>query len=399
MNKTYDYIVAGAGCAGMSLLMRMASDPFFSSKQILVVDADDKKLNDRTWCFWEKESDIFEPVVHHIWEELDFFSDHFSTEMDIAPYRYKMIRGIDFYAYVKNTIASLPNIEWKKASVKRLLGATELLATQTTSTHQITAGIELNDGTTVFASYVFSSILFEPIQKSPKDFHFLQHFTGWEIEAVIPCFNPGRAVFMDFRVSQEHGTTFMYVLPTSETTALVEYTLFTENLLPDEAYEKAIRDYIGSELKIQDYTIVHREKGVIPMTTHNFPRYQDNHIYIGIAGGEAKASSGYAFKSIQKRTAAIVKALKEGKSLASNKSFAEKKGHLYDAVLLHVLHYQKMPGGQVFADIFKGNKAADVLSFLDNESSLFTDLKIMSSVPTRIFLPAALQEMTKLGKR
>lgn len=109
----------------MSLLMRMASDPFFTSKQILVVDADDKNLNDRTWCFWEKDADIFEPIVHHQWEELDFFSTHFSTVLDIAPYQYKMIRGIDFYAYVKNTIALMPNIEWKKASVKRLLGATE----------------------------------------------------------------------------------------------------------------------------------------------------------------------------------------------------------------------------------------------------------------------------------
>ena len=373
----------------MSLLLRLASDPFFSSKKILVLDSDDKTVNDRTWCFWENDPDIFEPIVHHQWNELDFFSNHFSTVLDIAPYKYKMIRGIDFYAYVKNAIAAAPNIEWRKASIRKLLKHTT----------QNLAGVELTDGTHIYASFVFSSILFEPIQTAPSDYHFLQHFTGWEIETASPCFNPGKAVFMDFRVSQEHGTTFMYVLPTSTTKALVEYTLFTEQLLPDEAYEKALRNYIGSELQIQDYTIVHREKGIIPMTTHNFPRYQDNHIYIGIAGGEAKASSGYAFKSIQKRTAAIVKTLKEGRSLAINKSFSEKKGHLYDAVLLHVLHYQKMPGDLIFADIFKGNKAADVLSFLDNESSLFTDLKIMSSVPTRIFLPAALQEIARQGKR
>lgn len=389
MNKEYDYIIAGAGCAGMSLLMRMASDSFFSSKKILIVDADDKSLNDRTWCFWEKEADIFEPVVHHIWEELDFFSNHFSTVMDIAPYQYKMIRGIDFYNYVKNKIASVSNIEWRKATVSKLI--------QKSTDHL--AGVELTDGTVLYADYVFSSIVFEPISTAPNDYHFLQHFTGWEIETNSPVFNPGRAVFMDFRVGQEHGTTFMYVLPTSATTALVEYTLFTESLLPDEVYENAIRNYIKSELKIQDYTIAHREKGVIPMTTYSFLRYRGSHVYIGIAGGEAKASSGYAFKSIQKRTAAIVNALKQGKSLEINKSFSEKKGQLYDAVLLHVLHYQKMPGDEIFAAIFKGNKASEVLSFLDNESSLVTDLKIMSSVPTGIFLPAALQEMVKQAKR
>lgn len=52
-----------------------------------------------------------------------------------------------------------------------------------------------------------------------------------------------------------------------------------------------------------------------------------------------------------------------------------------------------MPGDEIFASIFKGNKASSVLAFLDNESSLLTDLKIMSSVPTKIFLPAALKEL------
>ena len=137
----------------MSLLVRLASDSFFSSKKILVLDSDDKTVNDRTWCFWEKDTDIFEPIVHHVWEELDFFSNHFSTLLDIAPYKYKMIRGIDFYAYVKNAIAAAPNIEWRKASIKKLLKHTT----------QNLAGVELTDGSHIYASFVFSSILFESI--------------------------------------------------------------------------------------------------------------------------------------------------------------------------------------------------------------------------------------------
>ena len=34
-----------------------------------------------------------------------------------------------------------------------------------------------------------------------------------------------------------------------------------------------------------------------------------------------------------------------------------------------------------------------VLRFLDNESNFFEDVKIMNSVPTKIFLPAALYEL------
>lgn len=391
MQKQYDYIIAGAGCAGMSLLMRMVVDPFFASKKILVIDADAKQQNDRTWCFWETQPDLFESIVHHQWKKLDFYSNHFSSELSIEPYTYKMIRGIDFYNYVKSNVSESPNIEWRNATVNKLVDTTfEIVAT-----NEI-AGIELADGEIIYADYVFSSILFEPIKAASTEYHFLQHFKGWEIKTARDCFDSSKAVFMDFRVSQEYGTTFMYVLPTSANTALVEYTLFTEQLIEDAAYDKALKKYIGEKLQINDYEILHEEKGLIPMTTKKFPYSKGGNIYIGIAGGQAKASSGYAFKFIQKRTAALIAAIKNRQNLSFGKTMNDLKGHFYDAVLLNVLHNQKMPGDEIFAGIFKGNKASKVLAFLDNESSLLTDLKIMSSVPTGIFLPAAFQEMKQL---
>ena len=386
MQKQYDYIIAGAGCAGMSLLMRMVVDPFFASKKILVVDADAKQQNDRTWCFWETKPDLFEPIVHHQWTKLDFYSNHYSTELAIEPYGYKMIKGIDFYNYVRTSVAAAPNIEWRKATIHQLIE----------TNHETIAGIELTDGECIYAEYVFSSILFEPIQTKPSEYHFLQHFKGWEIKTATDCFDSTKAVFMDFRVGQEHGTTFMYVLPTSANTALIEYTLFTEQLLDDAAYNSALKKYITEQLRINDYEILHEEKGIIPMTTKHFPNAKGQHIFIGIAGGQAKASSGYAFKYIQKRTAGLVEAMKQGKHLAYGKGFQHAKGHLYDAVLLNVLHNRKMGGDAIFADIFKGMNASKVLAFLDNESNLWTDLKIMNTVPTRIFLPAALHELKQL---
>lgn len=383
MNKQYDYIIAGAGCAGMSLLMRMVVDPFFASKKVLVVDADAKQQNDRTWCFWETKPDLFEPIVHHQWKKLDFYSDHYSSELSIDPYTYKMIRGIDFYNYVKTNALASPNIEWRKASIKKLVESSDNLI----------GGVELANGECIYAEYVFSSILFEPIKTKPSEYYFLQHFKGWEIKTATDCFDSTKAVFMDFRVGQEEGTTFMYVLPTSANTALIEYTLFTEQLLDDAAYNRALKKYISESLQIVAYEILHEEKGVIPMTTKKFPHANGRNIFIGIAGGQAKASSGYAFKYIQKRTSQLINAIKKGNSLSFGKNIGDSKGHLYDAVLLNVLHNRKMPGDKIFAAIFKGNKANNVLAFLDNESSLLIDLKIMNSVPTRIFLPAALKEL------
>lgn len=382
MENHYHYIITGAGCAGLSLLMRMMDDPFFANKKIAIVDAAQKNTNDRTWCFWEKEADIFESIVHHQWTELDFYSSNYSGQLSIHPYVYKMIRGIDFYQFVIEKANNCSNIHWINASVLSINNIPETN----------TAKVELSDRI-IYADKVFNSILFEPIKTTSKQFYFQQHFKGWMIKTDQPSFNPAKATFMDFRVSQDKGTTFMYVLPTSSTQALIEYTLFTEELLKQDEYDKALKLYITEYLHINEYKIEHEEYGIIPMTNTKFKSNEASIIYIGIAGGQAKASSGYAFKFIQKRTANIVEALRLNKSIPSNKSFNNVKGLLYDSVLLHVLHFKKLRGEEIFADIFKNNKAVDVMQFLDNESSLFTDLKIMHSVPTSIFLPAALREL------
>lgn len=392
LTKSYDYIIAGAGCAGLSLLMRMMQDAFFSQKRILVVDASGKTRNDRTWCFWEKEPDIFESIVLHSWNKLEFFSENYSAELSISPYVYKMIQGLSFYNFVKSEAERHSNVHWLQETIHGLASAA------TDADGKPLAGIVLADRK-IYAGYVFNSILFEPVRPGPHQYYLQQHFKGWTIQTKEPVFDPGKATFMDFRVSQEHGTTFMYMLPTSATTALVEYTLFTKDLLPSESYDRALKEYIAEYLHIPEYEIIHEEFGIIPMTNALLPQTNGGIVYIGIAGGQVKASSGYAFRFIQKKTAVIVDALKNGRAVSVKAGFPDVKGLLYDSTLLHILYHQKMEGSAIFSRIFKHNQASDVLAFLDNESSLFTDLKIMSSVPTAVFLPVALRELSLMQKR
>ena len=92
MPKAFDYIITGAGCAGLSLLMRMMQEPALRHKKILVIDKDTQKSNDRTWCFWEADSGLFEPIVYHRWQQLRFLAPAIDRSFSIAPYQYKMIR-------------------------------------------------------------------------------------------------------------------------------------------------------------------------------------------------------------------------------------------------------------------------------------------------------------------
>ena len=63
---------------------------------------------------------------------------------------------------------------------------------------------------------------------------------------------------MDFSVEQRSNTRFMNVLPTSSTEALIEYTLFSKDLLPKKEYETEIENYI-QKLGISAYEIIEKE--------------------------------------------------------------------------------------------------------------------------------------------
>ena len=127
------------------------------------------------------------------------------------------------------------------------------------------------------------------------------------------------------------------------------------------------------------------------MTNLHFPKQDGKLFYIGTAGGQTKASSGYTFQFIQKQSAVIVEKLIQNKEPLVDVS--AKRFHFYDSVLLRVLHERKVGGADVFYQMFLRNKATKVLKFLDNESSLLEELQIMNSTDKSVFIPAAIKEM------
>jgi lycopene beta-cyclase len=61
--KNYDYIIVGAGASGLMMAYRMSKDSFFETKKILIIDKEKKSINDRTWCFWEKNNGEWDDVL------------------------------------------------------------------------------------------------------------------------------------------------------------------------------------------------------------------------------------------------------------------------------------------------------------------------------------------------
>ncbi|RPD45548.1 lycopene cyclase [Paracnuella aquatica] len=361
--------------AALSLLMRMVQQPALSGKKVLLLDADAKNRNDRTWCFWEKEAGLFENIVHHQWNTLYVHAQGFSKKLDIAPYRYKLIRGIDFYRHCFEYLDQFPNIHRVQATVDSI--------EQEGNEVQVQAG-----GEVYVAPILFNSIPPKQPQLKPHEYWLLQHFKGWTIETETDCFNPAEATMMDFRVGQEQGTTFVYVLPVSRRRALVEYTLFSGKLLPQEAYDAALKDYLHRFLSIDRYTITEEEFGIIPMTNVSFPQRSGNILNLGTAGGNTKGSSGYTFRAVQKKSDRIVASLlQHGHPFDLNKE--SPRFHFYDSVLLQILSEGKLLGADIFRQLFQKNKGSRVLQFLDNETSLAQEVQLLPTLPIVPFTAAA----------
>ena len=361
--------------------MRMIKSKKFADKKVLLIDKEPKTKNDRTWCYWEKENGFFEDIVCKKWDTISFLSDDFSSDMVIAPYQYKMIRGIDLYQYCFKEIGQQENIDILYGNI------TQSLVHKDGITIHIDGRMEHFDYATIF-----NSIL--PTQThSPGNISLLQHFKGWMIETPEAAFDTSRAVFMDFRVRQKDDTTFAYVLPITSTIALVEYTLFSKELLPDEAYENELKSYLSDFLQIRDFRVIDKEFGVIPMTTKKFFFYDESRRFnIGTAGGMTKASSGYTFQFIQKQADKIIDHMLNNEPLSKIPGVPGRY-NFYDKVLLDVLYNRRVAGKDIFTMLFQKNQPQQVLKFLDNESSISEELKIISGLPTLPFLKAALKQI------
>lgn len=377
MKKKYDYIILGAGASGLLLAYRMSKDSYFDNKSILIIDQLKDKGNDRTWCFWEDGEGEWDQLISKSWSNIFFGSDSFLNVISISPYRYKMIRSEGFYKALWESIHLKSNIKFIEDTIL--------------SFEEGKTGVQVVGKTgRYYGLSVFNSLADPSVYKTQSEFPVLQqHFVGWFVKTKVDAFDDDVATFMDFSVPQNGNTRFMYMLPIDKKTALLEYTLFSKDLLPLSEYENAIRDYL-KEKNILDYEIVETEKGNIPMTSFKFSELNSKHILnIGTAGGWTKASTGYTFVNTTKKTKEIITFLKHETDLS--KFQKPTKYRFYDSIFLDVLAQHNDEGAVVFSSMFRKANIKTLFKFLDEESTLIDDLKIVMSVPPRRFIQAFLK--------
>lgn len=369
----YHYIFTGSGLSALMTVYEMLLSGKFENKSILLIDENTKKVNDRTWCFWD-EDNLFEDIVSKKWNQAIFANEKFNRVLELTPYQYKKINGLDFYESVFKKISEHKNIHFLN---QKVVDFTEL------GNHCIVK----TEQEAFTCNKVFNSIYNPEAVTSQTKFPLIhQHFIGWFIKSKEAIFTPNCATFMDFSVEQKGNTRFMYVLPTSENEALLEYTLFSKNLLSKGEYEAEIQKYIKN-LGITEYEIIEKEKGNIPMTCYPFWKHNSKNIVnIGSAGGWTKASTGYTFKNASKKSKALVQFLKSESDFT--KFHKKDKFWFYDLLLLDILGSKNELGSKIFSSMFKSGNSTVIFKFLDEETSFSEDLQVIWRCPKMLFIKA-----------
>lgn len=375
----FDFIFAGGGAAGLALAYCIVNSPL-KDRSILIIDKETKNKNDRTWCYWIDHPIALNAIAYRSWSYLKFNSDTFERTFNLSPYQYYMIRGIDFYEHMLQELSKIPGIRFVQGKIEQIKDGNDV------------AEVVVN-GISYSGTWVFDS-LFQPTQfhlDTTRYHDIKQHFKGWEIETDWDVFDPEVMTLFDFRTPQKGSMRFIYILPFSTRRALVEYTLFSANLLTEEEYNEGISSYLRNVLGITQYRLLAEEKGIIPMTDQPFPRRGGKRIlFTGTKGGRVKPSTGYAFLRIQQDSEAIVQSLlKHGDPFHIPES--PWVFRMSDSVMLQLMYRRGNLMKPIFTQLFRNNPIQRIFRFLDEQASPVELLLFTTSLSPLPFLQALLK--------
>lgn len=377
MHNRFDIIIAGAGAAGLSLLWRILNSPELRKENVLVIDKSFEPERNKTWCFWEDLDLPDSDLIYHSWGELLVRIGGKTYSGALDNYQYHCLRGDDFGETIMNRARSNPQVQFLEAGIHDF-------KSEERHAHAYTSEGVFSGKT------VFQSVLKPPgFNELAAEISLTQHFLGLEIECNRELFDPVIATFMDFDVPQKNGVTFMYLLPFSEKRALVEYTIFSKDVLDNEEYKTEISNYLVSRysLKKNEYSVIREESGAIPMDGSRYTNSYCDHVWnIGTVMGLPKPSTGYAFSRIQVHSDSIIKTVENGGDLSTIKPASSYRFRVYDLMILYLLQNETENAARAFENLFSKNSFDRVLQFLAEETQLFQELSIFSKMPYRPFL-------------
>ena len=371
MPASYDLIILGGGCAGLSLAMRL-SEQGVNCPKVLIIERREHYVNDRTWCFWGTADAHLKHLSTHSWEAVKIKSALGAINIDCKDTPYTMLSAKVFYQNALQVIA-------KNNRITMHFNATVLtVPTKTNELWQIICNDEI---------YATKSIVDTRPTKIPQhgDATLWQSFYGHEIECEIAVFDPNTATLMDFN-NDKTCVCFNYVLPISTTKALIETTVFATHPVPHQNLAAKLDQAIAQYTANQPYKITRSEHGILPMGNTPQTGGQDNsYIQAGLFAGAARPSTGYAFQRIQRWAQLCAKAMHQNQHPIPHQPDSILQSAM-DRLFLKLISAQPILAPVIFLTLFRQCDTPKLIRFLSDKAKLTDYLAIVLALPPLPFL-------------
>ncbi|WP_062521562.1 lycopene cyclase family protein [Demequina silvatica] len=385
MTDTFDAVILGGGAAGLTLAARLAGSRWRGT--LLMVDDGAHALADRCWAWWSTGGGPLDAAATTTLAHANVAGPGWQRRLDLAPYAYRAITG---EALGGLAFDAMERRGWTRET------ATARSLTRDDAGVAVTLEGPSGAGRVVRARWVFDSVGPGAARTHLAEGPHLD-FLGVGVDCDEDVFDPDAVTFMDLRTDQEDGLAFMYVLPTSARSALVERVRFVvpgaepdpvekereadETLLrPTQPHAHQLTSYLREVLRVGDHRIVHREHGLIPLLTQPPAHPAGGVIPIGARAGMVKASTGYGIARMDRHAAAIAAALARGAD--PGRAAPHRRGaRALDAALLRVIRDDPRGAADILAGLLTRHPPARVLAFLDEQASAGDQARIIASLP------------------
>ena len=78
-----DYLILGGGCSGLSLIDKII-DKNINNLSFIILEKKEKYLDDKSWCFWDKNGSIFDELSEKKWKKFVFSLDNKTNILDMS---------------------------------------------------------------------------------------------------------------------------------------------------------------------------------------------------------------------------------------------------------------------------------------------------------------------------
>ena len=366
-NHHYDIIFVGWGASTCILLIEMAKQSLLNNKKLLIIEPSEKLENDKTFCFWaNREDEIyknFSSIISKSWTRIQI-NDNESNP--INPTEYFHVDSIDLYNWTRKIMLQY-NIEHSRENVFKIEEKEYLIIDTLEKQYS--------------SDWIFDSRPpnFKNIPNG--EFNISQSFFGLKVELIEKELDESVYHMMDFRIPQDESTQFVYILPYTPNSALIELTRFGKKIIDKLEAEKELDKFINKNFG--SYKVISKEEGVIPMSS-NLPEQSSGKkwVNIGTRAGNVKPSTGYAFKNMYRHAKLIChQGVLKAEKLKPNKRFL-----FYDQLLLIILTIWPTKGKPIFERLFNVKSSHFVLDFLDEKTSLKEELSMFYKLQIGIFI-------------